>query len=72
MININDTLKGIEQLQKQSLGLINENLSAEMYESLDQNQKNLIDEARKGLNFKKTDSSERLSEITKILQSNGF
>ena len=72
MIDINKTLKGIEQLQNQTIGLINENLSAEMYESLKPEQKKMVDEARKGINFKNIKSSEKLSEITQILQKNGF
>lgn len=72
MIDINSTLKGIESLQNQTISLINENLTVEMYNDMTSEQKKMIDEARNGIDFKNIKSSEKLSEITQILQRNGF
>lgn len=69
----NNIMQGLNNIQNQTKELINEKLDQETFNSLPIEQQNLINEARKGLDFSGKESlSSRINHLTKTLQQNGL
>ena len=70
--DMNKLLQGLEALGNKASSLMN-SMNAETFDSLTEEQKNMIKEARKGLDFSGKESlSSRLNQLTKTLHQNGM
>ena len=71
--DFNNIMQGLNNIQNQTKELINGKLDQETFNSLTVNQQNLINEARKGLDFSGKESlSSKITNLTKTLQQNGM